>query len=150
MAAVTAAVAATAVSAASAYKSHKAGKKAARAQKKANEAQRKINKLKNFQAKRQFLRNFRQAQANVISSAIASGVGIDSSAFVGTQQSQGTQANVAVKEFKKMDEFGGEMTTAMNQQASATAKAQTWGAVSSFASSFISFPSGGGGGGGTG
>lgn len=146
MAAVTAAVA---ISAGSAYASHRAGKKAAKAQKKANEAQRKINKLKNFQAKRQFLRNFRQAQANVLSSAIASGVGIDSSAFQGTQQSQMQQANVAVKEFKQMDEYGGEMTQAMNRQASATARAQTWGAVSSFASSFIAFPSGGGGGGGT-
>lgn len=143
MAAVTAAVAATAVSAASAYKSHKAGKKAAKAQKKANEAQRKINKLKNFQAKRQFLRNFRQAQANVLSSAIASGVGIESSAFVGTQESQKQQANIAVKEFARMDELGGEQTMAMNQQARATSQAQTWGAVSSFASSFISFPSGG-------
>lgn len=148
MAVVSAAIAG--VAAVGAYKSHKAGKKASKAQQAANEAQRKINKLKNFQAKRQFLRNFRQAQANVLTSAIAAGVGIESSAFQGTAQSQLSQRGTALADFAKMDELGGEQTAAMNAQSRATAKAQTWGAVSSFASSFISFPSGGGGDGGTG
>lgn len=140
MAAITTAIAATAVAGVGAYESRKAAKKSSRAQQDANEAQRKINQLKNKQAKRQFLRNFRQAQANVLSAAIAAGVGLDSSAFQGTLQSERSQKNVALREFAQMDEFGGEMTNAMNATSRYNARAATWGAVSNFASSFIAFP----------
>lgn len=132
------AITAVVVAAGSAYMSHKAGKKSSKAQQKANEAQRKINKLKNKQAKRAYLRNFRQAQADTYTSAIAAGVGIDSSAFQGARVSHESQRALALKEFGKMDELGGEMTAAMNSAARNTARAQTWGAVSSFAQSFIS------------
>lgn len=139
--------AAVVVTAAGTYMSHKNAKKGSKAQARANEAQRKINKLKNAQSKRSFLRAFRQQQADVISAAVAAGVGIDSSAVSGTRQSMEMQRRLAVKEFGKMDELGGEQTAAMNQASKYSYRAQTWGQVASFASSFISF---GGGGGGTG
>ena len=128
-----------AVSAAGTVASLRAGKKATRAQKKANESQRKINRLKNLQARRAFLRQYRQAQANVLSGAIAAGVGLESSAFQGTLQSERSQARTALGEFKQMDQLGGEMTKFMNQQSSAAGRAQTFGAVSNFASQFIAF-----------
>lgn len=140
--------AAVVVSAGSAIMSHKAGKKASRAQQEANEAQRKINQLKNKQAKRAFLRNFRQAQANLISASIASGVGLESSAVQGGVTSVRSQRDLAVKEFGQMDTLGGEMTAAMNSASRNQLRAQTWSAVSSFAQQFIAFGGGGGGGGG--
>lgn len=139
------ATAAIVVAAGSAYASHRAAKKGSRAQKRANEAQRKINKLKNAQSKRSFLRAFRQQQANVISAGVAAGVGIDSSAIQGTLNAQQGQRALAVKEFEQMDEFGGEMTAQMNAASRYSARAATWGAVSNFATSFISFGGGSGG-----
>ena len=139
------AVASLAVSAGSAVASHQAGKKAAGAQMAANEAQRKITRLRNQQAKRQYLRQFRQAQAATITNAIAAGVGIDSSAFRGTLVSQERQRATAVQEFNLMDRFGGEMTAAMQAQSRYNARANTFAAIGSFAQTFISFPTGGSG-----
>jgi predicted DsbA family dithiol-disulfide isomerase len=115
----------------------KQAKKATKAGKRANEAQRKANQLKNKQAKRQFLRNFRQAQASTIISSVMAGVGLESSAFQGTLASEKSQARLAVREFAEADKLGAEFTQAQNQQASAAGRAQTFGAISSFASSFV-------------
>lgn len=143
------ATAAIVVAAGSAYVSHKNAKKSSKAQRRANEAQRKINKLKNAQSKRSFLRAFRQQQANVISAGVAAGVGIDSSAIQGSLNAQQRQRQLALREFDKMDELGGEQTIALNQASNYSARAATWGAVSNFATSFISFGGGGSSGGGS-
>lgn len=117
----------------------RASKKAAAAQEAANEAQRKINRLKNKQARRQFLRNYRQQAANTISGAIAAGVGLESSAFQGMTQSLKAQRNVALDEFYQMDQLGAEYTGYMNAASSRNAQAQRWGVVGGFAQQFISF-----------
>lgn len=126
-------------SVAAGYKSQQAAKKSTRAQKDSNKLQREINKLKNLQAKRAFLRNFRQQQANVIAQSVAAGVGLDSSAFQGTLQSMQSQAGQSIREFARMDELGAAQTQAMNQISSANRQAQSWGAISQFAASFIGF-----------
>lgn len=146
MAAITSAIA-LGVSAVGAVSSYSAAKKATKQGKKANEAQRKANQLKNKQAKRQFLRNFRQAQAATVISSVMAGVGLESSAFQGTLASEQSQARLAVKEFKQADQLGSEFMVAQNKAASAAGRAQTFGQISQFASSFASFSSGWGQGG---
>jgi predicted DsbA family dithiol-disulfide isomerase len=136
MAAVTAAVAVTAASAGASYAQ---SRKAAKASKKANAAQRKINRLKNKQSKRQFLRNFRQAQASTLMESVAAGVGLESSRFQGTLSSQQAQAEQAVREMNQMDTLGGEVTRFENKATSAGVRAGGFGAVSNIAASFISF-----------
>jgi hypothetical protein len=112
------------------------GKKATKAQKRANEAQRKINKLKNFQAKRSFLRNFRQTQAAALSTAIAQGVGLESSGVQGTRASEQAQKNTALIEFKRFDELGGEYAAQTNKAADASFNAGAFASLSSLAMSF--------------
>ena len=119
------------------------GKKASKAQKQSNEAQRRINELRNKQNKRAFLRQFRQAQADALQSAVAAGVGLESSAFQGTRASQATQAETAVKEFKRMDELGAEQTAALNRASNAQFRSQVGSAVASFASQFVGWKPGG-------
>ena len=68
------------------------GAKKNKAKKKARKAGANIEKVRNLQAKRAFLRNYRQAQAAALVGGVASGVSVDSSAVKGTQASQQTQA----------------------------------------------------------
>lgn len=111
----------------------------------ANEAQKKLNRKKNAQAKRAFLRQFQQAQAASLVAGIASGVGLESSIVQGQLASQATQAATAIKEFKEFDVLGAQVGDLRQAAASAASRSQTFGQVASFASQFISFPSGGGG-----
>lgn len=105
----------------------------------ANATQRKINKLKNAQAKRQFLRKFRQAQANTLSAGIASGAGLESSRVLGTAASQTTQALTGVKEFEELDKLGAQHGSQLQSAADNAFKSAAFGQVASFASSFVSF-----------
>jgi hypothetical protein len=123
-----------------------AGKKAKKAQQRANEAQMKANRLKNLQQKRTFLRGFRQAQANVLSTSIASGIGLGSSRTQGTLASEKSQAGLAVREFQQFDQLGVETANAQQQSASQAFRSQAFGAVASFSSQFISFGGGESGG----
>jgi len=117
-------------------------RKGVKAGKAANAAQLKATRLKNAQAKREFMRKFRQAQAANLTAGIASGVGLESSTVAGQAASFSTQAATALAEFKQFDELGAEVSAQRNRQASANAQAAVFGAVSSFASKFISFGGG--------
>lgn len=108
----------------------------------ANEAQKKINRLRNAQNKRAFLRNFRQSQANVLSSAIASGIGLESSRTRGTIASEKSQRDLAVSEFAEADRLGGEVADFRTAAAGSQARAQRFSALASFATNFISFGGG--------
>ena len=134
-----AAITALVVSAVSTGASMYAGSKAKKAQKKGNEAQRAINALKNKQAKRAYLRQFRQAQAAALQASIAAGVGLESSAFQGTISSQAAQAGTAAGEFLKFDELGGEVANQANKAANYQFNAGVYSQVAGFASQFISF-----------
>jgi len=123
------------IAAASAVGSLVSGKKAKKAQKKANAAQRKINRLKNEQAKRAFLRKFRQQQAAALVSGVAAGVGIESSTVQGELSSGRSQRTTAVGEFGELDALGGAQEAAQNQAASANFQGSVFGAVGAFASS---------------
>jgi hypothetical protein len=118
----------------------KKGRDAAKAQRRANDTQRAINRLQNKQNKRQFLRQYRQAQANALQAAVAANVGLESSAFQGMLQSRQAQAGTAVREFNEMDRLGGIQASAMDAQSKAQFQAGVAGAVGSFARSFIAFP----------
>jgi len=135
-------IAALAVSAGGAIAGQRAGKKAQKAQAEANRLQMKANRLKNLQQKRGFLRGFRQAQANVLSTAVASGIGLGSSRTQGTLASEKSQAGLAVREFAEFDRLGEGVANAQQRSASQAFRSQTFGAVSSFASQFISFGGG--------
>ena len=115
------------------------GRKAKKAQKRANDAQRKINRLKNFQAKRAFLRQVRQAQAANLTQGVAAGVGLESSRVQGTQSSQEAQMRSSVTEFGVMDKLGGEQTSALNKAAQRQYNAGLYSTASNFAMSFASF-----------
>lgn len=110
-----------------------AGNKAKKASKRANAAQRAINKLKNKQAKRAFLKKFRQAQAAALVGGIGSGVSVESSGVQGTLAGQATQARTAVSEFNQFDKLGAQQTAALNKQASANFAGSVFGSVASFA-----------------
>ncbi len=111
------------------------GKKAKKASKASNAAQRAINKLKNDQAKRAFLRNFRQAQAAALVGGISSGVTTESSGVQGTLASQATQATTGVTGFAQFDKLGAAQTAALNKQASANFAGSVFGSVTAFATS---------------
>ena len=127
------------VAAGSTALSIKSGKKAAKAQGRANEAQRKANRLRNKQAKRTFLRKFRQAQALALTSGIARGVGIESSGVQGVLSSEISQKNTALAEFKEADALGTAFTDAQTSASNNQFKAQAFSQVANFASSFLSF-----------
>ncbi len=112
-----------------------AGRKAKKAGKRANAAQRAMNKLKNKQNKRAFLRQFRQAQAAALVGGVAAGVDIESSGIQGTLASQKTQARVGVAEFAESERLGDVQAAAINKQASANFAASVFGSVASFAMS---------------
>jgi hypothetical protein len=134
---------ALAVSAASTAASLSASGKAKKAQERANAAQMKANRLKNLQQKRQFMRGFRQAQANVLSTSIASGIGLGSSRTQGTLGSESSQQRLALREFQQFDELGVEVANQQNKAASAQFRSQAFGAVANFSSQFVSFGGGG-------
>ena len=115
------------------------GRKAKKAQKRANDAQRKINRLKNFQAKRAFLRQVRQAQAANLQEGIAAGVGLESSRVQGTQSSQEAQTRSSVTEFGVMDKLGTAQTSALNKAAQYQYNAGLFSTVSNFALQFAKF-----------
>ena len=129
------ALAVTAISTASSIKEGKKAKKKGRA---ANETQKKVNRLRNYQKKRQFLRNFRAQQANIYSETIARGVGLDSSGAQGQLASQATQSTTAVREARRLDELGAEVADLQQGQADANFRSQRASAIGSFALQFAS------------
>ena len=145
----TAAITALVVTGVSAVASASASRKARKSQRRANDAQREQNRLKNFQAKRAFLRNFRQVQAQALMAPIAAGVGLESSLAQSQLQSQGAQARVASEEFLEMDELGGLYAAHMNSAARRQGQASIYGQIGNFAMQFAAFAPKGSGGGGT-
>jgi hypothetical protein len=125
----------------SALGSISSARKGSKAAQRGNDAQREINKLKNKQNKRAYMRKFRQAQAMALQQGIARGIGLESSLVQGTRSSQTQQAMVGVDEFLKMDELGARITQSMNDQSKFQSQSQTFGAISNFAQSFIAFGS---------
>jgi hypothetical protein len=119
--------------------SYRNARKQRKAQQSANRTQREINAFQNRQQKRQFLRAFRQAQADSIQTAIAAGVGLDSSAVGGNISSLRSQAGTAVRETAKLDELGGRQFAQINQASKYGFQAQTASSVASFAQSFGQF-----------
>lgn len=97
------------VSAVSAVAGLISGKKAADKNKDANKLQAEINKFKNRQEIRAFLRNYRAQQANVLASGVAAGLGIESSLVQGAQSSLQTQAQTSVNEAEKLSNMGAQV-----------------------------------------
>ena len=138
MGVVTSIVAAT-VGVAGAVGSARSASKSSKASAAANEAQRKTNRLRNKQAKREFLRGLRQAQAATVMGSVAAGVGLESSAFQGTLGSQRSQAQTALSEFDQADKLGAEFSAAQTRASKYSFQAGVYSQVGSFASQFVSF-----------
>ena len=132
-------VASIAVGVGAAGLQYSAGRKAAKNQRRANEATRQINRLRNRQAKRQFLKQFRQAQAATLVEGVAAGIGLGSSRVRGTTDSQSSQAFKAVEEFNEMDRLGGEAVRFNNAALARNVQASGFGALSRVAQNFIGF-----------
>mgnify|MGYP001827430837 CR=1 FL=1 len=116
-------------------------RQASKANRRANQTQRQINEMKNFQAKRQFLRNFRQAQAAALAGGVARGASLESSGVQSARASQGSQAITATGEFNRMDELGALMTHQLNSASKYSAQSSAFGALSQFAGQFAQFSS---------
>lgn len=134
-----AAITSMVIAGASAVYSGVQGRKASKAQKRANNAQRKINQMKNRQAERAFLRNFRQAQAGALASSVFQGIGLESSGVQGQVQGLKAQAGSALRDFNVMEGLGGEMTSQMNKASKYGYQSQLGSSISSVAMSFASF-----------
>lgn len=110
------------------------GNKARKAQNSARAAQQQANRVRNFQAKRQFLRDFRQQQAAAIANPLAAGA-VDSSFSRATQSSQGTQANIASLDFSRLNELGELASANLNSAARAQFASSVFGTLGQFANS---------------
>lgn len=112
----------------------------------ANKKKRKAAKLEaqavqisNKQAKRQFLQEFRTAQASAMASNIASlAGGYESSRGAGTQSSLVTQRDLAVKEFDEQVRLG----AAASAKRISAAKYDFYGQVAQMAFNFAMSPTG--------
>ena len=132
-----------AVSVASSLVGARKAKKARRARAKADLYQKKQNRLKQFQATRQFMRQFRQAQAAQYASSLAMGVDIESSAIQGTLASQGTQAHTAIAELNQTTDWANTQAKYLGQASKYDYQSQLAGVVGNFASSFMAGGPGG-------
>lgn len=92
--------------------------KAKKAQKSANKMQQKINKLQNAQAKRDFLRQYRQQLMNILSAGVAAGIGLESSVVQGARSGTEAQMRQGVFEFELMDKWAVAQGKYLNQVAS--------------------------------
>jgi uncharacterized membrane protein len=70
-------------------------------------AQARIQRIRNLQARRKIMRNFRQLQANAIIDRAGEG-GLDSSRSRGTQASQNSQLSQAIREANEQGEHATE------------------------------------------
>ena len=123
----------TAVSIKGAMDAKKAGKAGAA-------AQTALNRLENEKNKRDWLRKFRQLQADSILQGVAAGVGLESSLVQGQLQSQSSQKTQGLSDFAEADRLGASIIASEQKAANARANAAIGGAVASFASQFISLP----------
>ena len=114
-----------------AHDAKKAGKAAAG-------SQTALNRLTNAQAKRDWLRKFRQLQADAILQGVAAGVGLESSLVQGQLQSQSAQKTQGLKDFAEADRLGASIIGAEQRGADARSNAAIGGTVASFAAQFIS------------
>ena len=113
------------------------GKKAADKNKDANKLQAEINKFKNRQEIRAFLRNYRAQQANVLASGVAAGLGIESSSVQGAQASLRSQKELSVSEANEMTALGAASGDLRVKAAKYNMNAQLFGQAASLATSFI-------------
>ena len=115
------------------------GARASSQSKAAGRAQAEANRLRNKQAKRTFLRRFRQEQASVLTGAVASGAEFESSAFQGQLSSNISQKDTALTEFAEADRLGTEVISRQAKASSARFASGAAGSVGSFAAQFITF-----------
>ena len=115
------------------------GARSSREEEAAGRAQAESNRLRNKQSKRQFLRAFRQGQADVLTGAVGANVDFESSAFQGQLASNISQKDTALTEFAEADRLGTEVISRQNKASSARFASGFAGRVGSFASQFLTF-----------
>lgn len=114
------------------------GNKARKAQNRARAAQMQANRIRNFQAQRQFMRNFRQAQAEALARGIAGGADPSSSFTQATMASEQSQVKTAQRDFAELSRLGEAASANLNR----AANAQFASGLLSTASSFAMSPAG--------
>jgi len=83
----------------------KFGRDASKKRREARIARARITRLRNRQARRTFMRSFRQAQATTLTQGVASGAGLESSGVQGQLASGRSQFRTAVFEFGKSEDL---------------------------------------------
>lgn len=128
---------AAAVSVGSSILGARKAKKARKARQMANIYQKKQNILTQYQQTRQFMRQFREAQAAQYANALGMGVDIESSAIQGTLASQSTQAMTANKELQQMTNWADTQARYLDQASKYDYQSQLAGVVGNFANQFM-------------
>ena len=135
MAVVTAIAAAVAIGAA--VVANKRASSASKKRGKANDSRKAANELRNKQARRNFLRAFRQAQANTLTAGLAAGIGLESSAVQGRRGSEVSQATTGLEEFNQFDILGKQFAKFEKKAARRDVQSGTFSGISSIAQQFI-------------
>ena len=132
-------IASLAISAISTIASKRSADKAEDKARAANKTQKELNRFRNQQRKRAFLKNFRIAQADAYTTTLASGADAESSRAQGARSSSATQADVAIREAEQIEKLGGEVSDLRQGAATQSTRSAQFGQLASFASQFISF-----------
>lgn len=111
------------------------GNKSRKAQNRARAAQQQANRVRNFQAQRQFMRNFSIAQAEALARVIAGGADPSSSFAQATMSSQGTQVKTAQRDFAELSRLGESASANLNRAANASFGSGLFSTAASFAMS---------------
>lgn len=111
------------------------GNKTRTAQNRARRDQQQANRVKNFQAQRQFMRNFKAAQAEALARGVAGGADVSSSFTQATKASQATQAETASRDVGELSRLGESASAQLNRAANASFASGLLSTASSFAMS---------------
>ena len=112
-----------------------AGNKARKAQNSARAAQQQSNRIRNFQAQRQFLRNAQIEIASAIANPIARGADVSSSAAQANLSSIQAQTRTAERDFQEQNRLGELASSQLNKAANAQFASSVFSTVGQFASS---------------
>ena len=115
--------------------SARSSRKASKQQQKANKARADIQRIKNKQAKRNFLKSFRLQQASAVVGGVAAGVDVESSRVQAQLASGQTQRRIGLQEFEQQEKLATTANIAEEASASRIRQAGVFGAVASFAQS---------------
>ena len=128
-----------AVAAGSTAKSIHEARKGQKAGKRANEIQKELNRRRNLQQKRAMIKQVRQQQAQILTGAVAAGVGLESSLTQGAKAGTQSALLTQISEFADFDAMGSQIADYRQYAANRAAKSAMFGQIANTAMSFVNF-----------